>query len=306
MTPRSRRATERHHAAPAPGTRAGAFVLGTHRSGTSACAALIALLGVPTCCPGDLYAPLDGNERGHWESATLQAANDRLLAQLGRSWWCPPTGREELIESPRAIPELERAFRSSHPTSQWVWKDPRLCLTLPFWRAALSEPVVAVLVFRHPLEVAASLEARNGFGREVSLALWERYNRLALRHVAGLPVLVTEFGAVTADPVGWCAEARAFLADHGLDVSGLDPERAGTFVERRLQHHRHSGAAPNDAPDLSAAQRALYNLLRESVGQTASFEPPALEAEDPEVEACLVDSGRPYGLPALEPIASQP
>jgi hypothetical protein len=42
------------------------------------------------------------------------------------------------------------------------------------------------------------------------------------------------------------------------------------------------------------------------VGRTASFEPPALEAEDPEVEASLVDSGRPYGLPALEPIASQP
>jgi Fic family protein len=49
-------------------------------------------------------------------------------------------------------------------------------LTLQLWQPLLQTPL-AVHVLRHPLEVAASLQARNTFPIPVGLALWELYRR---------------------------------------------------------------------------------------------------------------------------------
>jgi len=56
------------------------------------------------------------------------------------------------------------------PSTPWAWKDPRLCLTLPFWLEVLDARPAMVVCLRNPLEIAASLAERNGF---------------ALRHLAG-------------------------------------------------------------------------------------------------------------------------
>jgi hypothetical protein len=61
--------------------------------------------------------------------------------------------------------------------SVWGWKDPRNCLTLPFWRKLLPELNVLVIV-RNPLEVAYSLRNRNeDTSYSFGLRLWEIYNR---------------------------------------------------------------------------------------------------------------------------------
>ena len=41
----------------------------------------------------------------------------------------------------------------------WVIKDPRLCVTLPYWKKLLEVPV-CVIVYRDPLEIAESLQNR--------------------------------------------------------------------------------------------------------------------------------------------------
>ena len=56
---------------------------------------------------------------------------------------------------------------------------------------------VAVLVFRDPMEVARSLQERDGFPLTLGLALWHRYVRQSLVSVDRLPVLVVELRAVT-------------------------------------------------------------------------------------------------------------
>ena len=56
----------------------GVFVVGMHRSGTSAAARLVNLLGIPTCVEEDLLLKTEDNPRGYWESATLTGLNDRL------------------------------------------------------------------------------------------------------------------------------------------------------------------------------------------------------------------------------------
>ena len=115
-------------------------VLGMHRSGTSAATRVISLLGVPLCQPADLLCTHHGNDPGHWESAPLVAENERLLGSLTSSWWCPPRNTDEvagLASDATRVRASRTIFSGSFPTPQWVWKDPRTCLLLPFWRQAL-------------------------------------------------------------------------------------------------------------------------------------------------------------------------
>src|SRR5207302_4118218 len=103
-----------------------------------------------------------------------------LLNVFGGAWFAPPELAEGWEDDPR-LAELRGEARTglarAHDTQEWVWKDPRNCLTLGFWLPlARVEPVV-VLVHRNPGEVADSLRRRDGFPVPYSMALWERHNR---------------------------------------------------------------------------------------------------------------------------------
>ena len=125
----------------------GVFVLGMHRSGTSVAARLVNLLGVPLLSD-DLLPPDDANPKGYWESETLKRLNDELLAGLGRDWTWPPRvtppwdGAAAQRMSVRAREELGALG------DEWVWKDPRNCVTFEFWVRALALDPTVVLVFR--------------------------------------------------------------------------------------------------------------------------------------------------------------
>ena len=139
----------------------------------------------------------------HWESISLTVYNDHLLTTLGGSWEAPPDvplnwevdGILSELGSP--LPTLEAAFPESGPR---IWKDPRLCLLLPFWKTFLPSPLAAVLVWRSPLAVARSLQKRDGMHLADGIALWERYNRAALLNLVGLNTFVCSYEAVVRDP----------------------------------------------------------------------------------------------------------
>ena len=92
---------------------------------------------------------------------------------------------------------MAAAYPGSAPP---VWKDPRACLLLPFWREVLPGPLTAVFVWRDPLAVARSLHARDGMPVGYGLALWEWYIRSAAAGLAGVDTYVLEYAAVVADP----------------------------------------------------------------------------------------------------------
>ena len=73
------------------GTDIGVFVLGMHRSGTSAVARAVSLLGFSLGDQADLIPPGPDNPRGFWESKSLVVLNDELLSALGGSWDAPPS-----------------------------------------------------------------------------------------------------------------------------------------------------------------------------------------------------------------------
>lgn len=255
-------------------------VLGMHRSGTSVVTRVISLLGLRLCRPDDLYTAPD-NPTGHWESISLVAVNDRLLRQAGGTFTAPPDLPDGWERQPVATAAAERAravFGYAYPTGPWVWKDPRTCLTLPFWRAVLPDDLVAVYVHREPLEVAASLARREGLGKARAIAMWERYARSGLRAAAGLPVAVVRFQDLLAGPEAAAGRIMTQLAELGVAVTG-DVSTAARAVSRDLPASRRPGLTLAGDRDATAAQCALLAAIDALPATARRFAPPDLGAE---------------------------
>ena len=163
-----------------------------------------------------------------------------------------------------------------------VWKDPRLCLLLPYWRTQLPGPMAAVFVWRNPLAVAHSLHRRDGLPLVVGLALWERYNRVALEGLAGIDTLGVEFDDAVADPAGFVDRCAEWLrgSDPFADVEGRwDLDRAAAAIARDLKHQPDQFSAHDEAL-VTAEQRQLLACLERANGvhRPHREDPPPMES----------------------------
>jgi hypothetical protein len=259
----------------------GVVVLGMHRSGTSVATRLVSLMGFSPGPDDDLLPAHRDNPTGYWENASLVAANDEILAALQSDWSRPPRleeGWERRPEVDALRPRFRALAASVLGTGHWVWKDPRTCLTLPFWLTVLDEDVSIVLIHRNPLEVAQSLRARDGFAVPVGLALWERYVRSSLAAVEGRAVCVTSYEQLVADPHAWCRRVADFL-----HCAPADPDE----VHADLRHSSVSAEALSSHPSVSSAERAIHAALATCDGPHEAFASPGLPPETPWVEALL-------------------
>ena len=253
-------------------------ILGMHRSGTSVMTRVINLLGLPLCREDDIYAAPD-NPTGHWESTSLVAFNDRLLDLFGGRFIAPAAMHDGWESDPAAVvmrDEADAVFRHAHPTTAWVWKDPRTCLTLPFWRSVWPHAPVAVYVHREPLEVPLSLRRRDGLGKAHCVALWERYARSGLQGAEGMPLVSVQFGELMADPVAAVTELGERLARLGVPVDG-DIGQAARFVAAGQAASGRMSLA--DDPDATSAQGSLLAAISALPRTADPFAAPELGTE---------------------------
>lgn len=237
------------------------LVLGMHRSGTSAVAGALRCIGLRLSDEELLLPPHPDNPRGYFENRALLELNDRILDALGGDWSAPPPlpdGWTDLPEIEGLREEAERAFHATMPEKGWVWKDPRNCLTLPFWLPLLDASPAVVLVHRSPWEVARSLRARDDFPLPLGLALWERYTRELLTNVAGLRVVVTSFWDLLEEPVASMRRIRDDLAELGVPVGSVDEDAVAEFLSPSLPS---AGAEP-ETEILSPRQEELLDRVR--------------------------------------------
>lgn len=218
----------------------GVVVLGSHRSGSSALAGALVRAGSRAGSPSDLVGATAGNPRGHFERRDALLLHDRMLAELGGSWWSPPRGVggpvpasvRQLIE--RRFRPLVRELRSAGREGVgWVLKDPRLSILLPLVAGELGA-VVAVVLVREPRAVALSLARRDGIGLSAGLALWEVYTRAALRSARDVgPRIVVRHDALMKAPERELARIleRARTGHHD---AGPDIARAAATIDRSL------------------------------------------------------------------------
>jgi hypothetical protein len=211
-------------------------ISGMHRSGTSMVARLLNVCGLDLGPERDLLPPAFDNPAGFWENADFVRLDDALLRTWGGSWHRPPVtpgGGGELRG--RALGLVGR-FAGREP---WGWKDPRCCLTLPFWRGLVPGLRVLVCV-RHPLAAARSLAARGGVPYGEALGLWLEYNRRVLAAVPPAERVVTHYESYFEAPR---AELRRVLWLLDLVPPRGAVRRACAGIAPTLAHHR---GAPGD------------------------------------------------------------
>jgi hypothetical protein len=191
------------------------LVVGMHRSGTSAVTGALGHLGLAVPPQDDRWEPSEDNPE-HWESRALSLYSDVLLEQLGGTWDRPPDPDLGWESDPDLT--VDKLGDPSEPASDafpnpgpLVWKDPRTCLLLPYWLAHLPQPVAAVFIWRSPLSVARSLQARDRTHLADGVALWERYNRSALAGLIGVDTFVTRYESIVEDPLGGLGDIASWL-----------------------------------------------------------------------------------------------
>lgn len=245
----------------------GVMVVGMHRSGTSAVTRVINLMGVPLGRADDLYTASD-NPGGHWESRTLCDLNDLILRAFGGYEMAMPPMPRSWLTSRRAqsLRDVMRAsFRDVYQTERWLWKDPRICLTLPLWREVLDDFCV-VFVVRGAAAVTRSLSRREGWPTSLCYALWDDYNRRAVAGLSGLPVVRVDFDAMMSDPAAQVERLADGLATLGVEV-GHDIAGAAASLTPR----------PGDGGSEELGRgRKLASALRAGPEVTHSFQAPSL------------------------------
>jgi hypothetical protein len=264
----------------------GVFVLGMHRSGTSAVTRVVNLLGVPIGRTDSLMPVQADNPAGFWEHVGLMEVNDAILTRLGGSWDAPPA-HDTTADLGELRARAQSEFAATYDAKRWVFKDPRVSLLLPFWRDLLGDGHVAVIVVRNPLDIAVSLARRQGFARSYSLALWEHYTRAVLRDASGLPALVVDYDALVDDPPRGTALLREFLAAHDELVAPGDVDAIDAFLAAGLRHSRHDRAALDRDERVTSEQRALYDAAMWLTGAHQRFDGGTLPPESPTTPVLL-------------------
>lgn len=138
----------------------------------------------------------EANPEGFWEHYDLMRLNERILRKLGGNWREPPDpepgwerSAELAAERDEALDLLRRSFAGK---PLWGWKDPRNSLTLPFWQE-LVPGLRYVVCVRNPLDVARSLEQRDGLELQRGIALWQTYLSRSLEHTSNRPRIVVPY-----------------------------------------------------------------------------------------------------------------
>ena len=190
-----------------PARKEAIVVLGMHRSGTSAMARTLSLAGCQL--PSNLMPAAFDNPTGHWEPQDIADFNDTVLTALDITWdetFGPRMGRSKGLATKPHLVEARRLLRENYGDSDLiVLKEPRIALLHDLWLQALVEEDYNpnfVIMIRSPLEVSASLNARNGINPNRSLLIWTT-NMLA-SEISTRPYkrVFVKYGDLLEDPEG--------------------------------------------------------------------------------------------------------
>jgi hypothetical protein len=253
----------------------GVFVVGMHRSGTSAIAAALEALGLDVGAPERLMAADTANPAGYYELQEIGDLNDEILTALGGSWDCLPQLPDGWELGPLMTPYFRRAASivgTRLAKNRWLIKDPRIAPLLPLWRRAVLDRCAAVVIVRDPMEVAWSLALRNGMPILTGLALWSDYNRRTLAGLSGLPVYVSSYDELVSAPLATMTSIRAALASWNELSADAPVDVAAARIQPELR--RNTWPRDNvDALDVPVEIERHVKFLADLAGPHDVFEP---------------------------------
>ncbi|MGH7094566.1 MAG: glycosyltransferase, partial [Stellaceae bacterium] len=240
------------------------LVLGMHRSGTSALTGMLHHLGVGL--GARLMPATSDNPRGYWEHAEIVAVHQSLMAGYGFAWDDLRPLPAALLGDGSATKRLEAVLQRDFVDAPlWGVKDPRLCRLLPLWLPMLSRLGVTprfVLALRHPIEVAASLRARDGINVQCAALLWLRHVLEAERATRGGTRTIVHYEALVG-AAGWRSAAARMAAelDQSWPTAAVSAAGIDAFLAPELRHNRAGGADSRTASGLGGWLGTVYEAF---------------------------------------------
>lgn len=242
------------------------FILGMHRSGTSALARILNLLGCDM--PKELMLASPSNPHGHWESSAIMQVNDAILASGGSSWhdwirfnpsWYNSPVYRDFLDKGRSA--IQQEFGNS---SLFVLKDPRSVKLVRFWRDVFQAEGITpkvVIPIRNPAEVAASILSRDNMPVELVHLIW-------LSHVLDAEYesreLVRDFSTYEELLDEWLALAERL--QRSLDIawprfSAMSIREITASLDADSRHHVRQDKKILSSPDHSHWLRETYRIM---------------------------------------------
>ncbi len=245
------------------------FVIGMHRSGTSALCNTLNDLGV-YFGHNFIETQLEINALGFWENKKCAEINEEIFRLLGinwydiclleHNWWS-----EDKFDKIKG--EIRQFITSEFDANNLIAiKDPRLCKVLPLWKSALETSdcqLSAIVISRAPEEVALSLLKRDGLPKEYSYLLWSSYVLEAEENVSVLPSQHLTFGELLNDwkiVYRFLVEKLSFQPKKTLD----DIEAEVTqHLQKKLKHHSidQTQETPSSTSTFYVTAQNIYNFL---------------------------------------------
>lgn len=236
-----RRKSDDQGISPTAASRKFIVVLGVHRSGTSALTRVLNLLGAEL--PKHVMGARPDNVKGHWEPERLVDLHDKLLSEAGTRWddisRFPATFDPERLAHYKA--EIVRILAEEYGDAPLlVVKDPRMCRLMPLWRQVLDQVGAQarfVIPLRNPLEVARSLEKRNGLPLVHGCLLWLRDLLDAEYETRGAQRVFVHYHDLLHDPIRTATDTASHLAEDWPALNEEAGREIEAFVDLAQCHH---------------------------------------------------------------------
>lgn len=252
------------------------FVLGMHRSGTSALAGALSHLGVQFVSRQDEMLGDPANPKGFFERPSILNFSDTLLETHAWAWHTVNLYPFDIDKAVGLLSQGRNLIANLSNDSSVGIKDPRSCLLMPFWRRALLDRFEAIVITRDPAEVAWSLHVRDGLPVTVGLSLWIAYNMHLANGVHGLNPHILRYENLVDSPTTELASIVQFLQERGLPVlhQQSDFETAAKSIDPRLRRTTVPDWV-NEHP-LTVEARSIRELFHQTPGTDISFTPSQL------------------------------
>jgi len=257
------------------------FILGMHRSGTSAITGMLAKAGF--AAPIDQMPANIVNPKGFWESLSIAKLNEDFLKKMESHWSSSlplPAGWSESISAREwrtsLLSLISEVFRGAElPTI----KDPRFCILihgLEPWLESRLIDTSFIIPIRNPLEVYNSLMKAQGTDLYNALRLWihsiltaEKFTRSHTRKFISFDILIQD----PANALEACLnlvqfstdlEKTASISDHSTKSRPGDFDKATAFIDKSLKRQRAVITEKDFSETGSTRDKRLINLADEA------------------------------------------
>lgn len=209
------------------------FVVGMHRSGTSATMAVLFFLGVDIGYEWTRRTWGPFNEKGYFENPAFLSFEREVLKKANGSWNQIPEERHIYDVFPEMRPKLHKLIET-FSSEKWGYKGVRWSL---FPETLTEIPKLHLIVtLRSPLAVAKSLKRRDGFEHSKSFELYSAYYyrifKLLSRHPE-IPFIIVNYDDLVDKTEPTVKKIASFL---GIVPTEKQINFFNDFIEKRLRH----------------------------------------------------------------------